>query len=288
MSNPFEEALTNLRGSKATAKALNRKVVRRAAGLPDPIARRAKSVRERSEADLCDLLGAWIAARGFEVFYEVPLNGGRPDVVGLRTAADAGLAAGSRDQTLAIEAKLRDVNGVIKQGWRIVHAVDLPYVALPLGAAEEVIRTFDRMEVKRTDDGRRPPALPGVLAVGRSVRELRRPTGAPKRRLSPDKLRDIAERFGAERGGVPNTDQTERNLAIWQRRAGGESIRGLAAAFSMSATAVRHALRRLGYWRTHLADCNGNPCLSIDLADRDFYAGAHRRSAEIRALVDLP
>lgn len=158
---------------------------------------------EREEADLCDVLGEWLRNDGWEVFYEVPLRAGRPDVVGLRN-----------DTTLTIKAKLSDVSSVIKQGLRIASLVDRPYIAMPVIPAGEASVILARLECERPN-----MRLPGLLVVGSEVHELRPVAGFARRRILPSKLRAVAELYyGAERGGVSSTDMMIRNVKLWQVR----------------------------------------------------------------------
>ena len=251
----------------------------RPAGLPPPTAGREKRVVERSEAEMCDKLGDWLRGLGWEVFFEVPLPPGRPDVVGFKGG-----------ETLAIEAKRRDIEGVVKQGLRIARKVDHPYVALPFGYADSVVIELAKLEHRAIARGRKIPPMPGVLVVSPGVAELRAPSGDPVDRVSPEKFRRIAERYGAERGGVPSVDQTDRNLVIWGRRYGERStIKVIANEFSLSITMIRAILGRIEAWRAHLLidNCSGYPC-SPDPDERAFFAQAHRHDAEVRVLVAPP
>jgi hypothetical protein len=245
--------------------------------LPDPTDITGKRTDQRSEADICDRLGNWLREAGYEVFFEVPLDDYRPDVVGFRY-----------DQTLAIEAKRKDAFGVIRQGMRVAKRVDIAYVALPFGAADLVVSELAAFELKvaARADGRKPPAMPGVLVVGPTrVEELRPPEWRPYRRLATAELREAAERFGAERGGVPSLDQIERNVDIWRRLGTGESLIELAAEYRLSLIGARIAMKRLSLWREHLAGCGGYPsCVSRNASDREFFAYAHRHDEAIRAL----
>jgi hypothetical protein len=244
--------------------------------LPEPTDVLEKRSSQRSEADMCDKLGDWLRRQGYEVFFEVPLDDYRPDVVGFEG-----------DLTLAIEAKRKDVFGVIKQGLRIARRVDIAYVALPLGAADAVVAELAGYELKvaARADGRRPSAMPGVLVVGpANVEELRPPSGAPYRKIKTAELRENAERFGAERGGVPSTDQTERNAAMWRRLAAGEPLPALAEEYRLTDIAARVVIKRLEAWREHLLLCNGYPCVARRQTDRDFYAIGHRHAEAIKSL----
>jgi hypothetical protein len=244
--------------------------------LPDPTDVTAKRTDQRSEADICDRLGDWLREAGYEVFFEVPLDDYRPDVVGFRN-----------DQTLAIEAKRKDAIGVIRQGMRVARRVDIAYVALPFGAADLVVSLLAGLErdISSRAAGRKPPAMPGVLVVGPTrVEELRPPLGRPYRRMLTAELREAAERFGAERGGVPSVDQIERNVDIWRRLVAGESLTDLAAEYRLSMVGARTAMKRLSLWREHLAGCGGYPCVARHPADREFFTYAHKHDEALRTL----
>jgi len=244
--------------------------------LPDPTDVLEKRTVRRSEADICDKLGEWLRSRGYEVFFEVPLDDYRPDVVGFQG-----------DATLAIEAKRKDVIGVIKQGLRVARRVDIAYVALPLGAADEVVKELAKysLRVQARTDGRLPPAMPGVLVVGPThVEELRPPAGSPYHKIKTAELRESAERFGTERGGVPSTDQTERNAEIWRRFAAGESLGDLADEYRIPLAAARLAIKRLEAWKEHLVFCMGDPCVARRPSDREFFAFGHKRASIIGGL----
>ena len=227
----FDKALAALRGVPPPPP----KARVRPADLYDPTAGREKRIAEMSEAELCDRLGEWLLRGEWEVFYEVPWENARPDLVGFRN-----------EKTLAIEAKRTDIFGVIKQGLRIARWFDYAYVALPFGAADGVVMELARLAQRAKERGNRRLGLPGVLAVGSDVVELRPSSAFPTRRAPNLALRQAAERFGAERGGVPSTDQTERNAELWIARVSqGRPTKELAATYRMSPTAVRTSLKRI-------------------------------------------
>lgn len=267
----FDRAIAALRGQPPPPA----KVRIRPSDLPEPTSIRDQRISQRSEADICDKLGDWLRADGWEVFFEVPLGAWRPDVVAFRDA-----------ETLAIEAKLLDVQGVIRQGLRVAKSVDRPYVALPFGAADMVVMELARYERDQARNGRRLGCLPGVLGVGTGVVELRHPLGHPTKRLNPTALRETAERFGAERGGVPSSDATERNIEIWRKRLIGKaSVAELAQEYNLNPTGVRTAVSRITTWREHLLTCSGYPCAERAL-DREFFAGAHKHTMALAAMPD--
>lgn len=243
------------------------------AHLPEPRIRQLeRHLGEREEADLCDVLAEWLRGNGWEVFFEVPLGQGRPDVVAFR-----------HDSHLAIEAKLVDVPGVIKQGLRIAARVDSPYIALPPLSAGEAGVALARLE--RDRPGLR---LPGLLAVGAEVHELRPPSSLhPRRRAAAADLRAAAERYGTERGGVPSTDQMVRNTEIWRERAAGVSVAELSETFRLSETGVRSVISRLRQWRDHLESCDDLPCLASGKSNRTYFAGSHKHAELLRALPTI-
>jgi hypothetical protein len=267
----FDRAIAALRGLPPPPAKLRV----RPSDLPDPTDVREQRVSRRSEADVCDRLGEWLRADGWEVFFEVPLGSWRPDVVAFKER-----------ETLAIEAKLLDVDGVIQQGLRVAKSVDRPYVALPFGAADVVVLALARYERDQIRAGHRPACMPGVLGVGTDVIELRHPLGRPTKRLATDKLRERAERFGTERGGIPSTDQTERNVELWRKRIIAKaSVATLAEEYKLSPTGVRTAIGRITAWREHLRTCSGYPCAERAL-DREFFAGAHKHTMALASLPD--
>jgi hypothetical protein len=270
--NDYQRQLAALRGQKPGPP----KIPYRPIELPDPTDHHEKRTSQRSEADICDKLGDWLRAQGYEIFFEVPLDNFRPDVVGFRG-----------EETAAIEAKKEDYVGVIKQGMRLARRVDRPYVALPFGAADSAVA--EQAEIERKimlrSGGRKPVVMPGILAVGReNVRELRAPYGRPYKRMATEKLRESAERFGAERGGVPSTDQTDRNIEIYLKFLDGKSIGTLAQNYKISETAAKTAVKRIAAWRGHLVLCNGEICRVTRQDDREFFVGAHKHSEQLRYL----
>lgn len=259
-----------------------RRHLARQSGIPAPAARerrpdaasRPQLLRDRSEADLCDVIGTWLRAERHEVFYEVPIGKGRPDVLSIK--------AGS---ITAVEAKLTDIDGVIKQGMRAAALIDIAYVALPISGASEAVLAIERIERRSIERGRRL-SLPGVLAVGRGVTILRDPSPRPKRRrVSLERVRADAERYGQPRGGVPSGIDLERDAAIWDARRSGDAWLTIAEAHNIGPNAARNAVRRIEAWRGHLNHCDGNPCLEPDADRRDFIAGAHRHATRLWALI---
>lgn len=211
-------------------------------GLPEPEIRSVRlSLADRAEADICDLLGIWLESSGYQPFYEVPIGKSRPDVVGVRA-----------DATIGIEAKLDAFADVVHQGIRIARRFDRPYVALPPLPAAEAARLVVRI-------GRERPVLPlpGVLAVTREVIELVAPSDHPRRPITPDELRRIAELHGSSRGGVPGGSTFERDCRLWTAAVEGESIPELARRSGIPAPTLRTVLRRVAEAREHALGCPG-------------------------------
>jgi hypothetical protein len=261
-----------------------RRLVSRVAGLPAPAPRvrrpvgeRPGRLKDRSEADLCDVIGEWLKAGGAEVFFEVPIGDGRPDVVAFKG-----------ERTIAVEAKLRDIRGVVKQGLRAAARVDAAYIALPVEAASEAAFELRAMIARYTDRGAKPPVVPGVMAVGRGVTVLMDPEGRPRRRVDQAAIRADALRYGQERGGVPSTEKTERDIELYLARVDGAGWVELGERFDLSPSGGRNAVRRLSVWMDHLhGGCDGSPCGGGDEERRDFFAAAHRSSARIGVLPPL-
>ena len=267
----FSEHLARLRGRAIPSPA----VVRRPPGLGEP-AIRGRTIRlaDRAETDLCDVLAEHLRTNGWEVWFEVPLGQGRPDLVAIRA-----------NETLAVEAKLIDIDGVVKQGYRLLPYVDQAYVALPLGPASEVNLRLARRSTRGAERG--SMGAFGIFAVGRSVTELRHPDHYPGRRIPTAELRRLAELHGSERGGVSGVDFTARNVRLWVEIAAGSSVADLAARHGISETAIVAGVRRLSRMVEHLASCpGGRACRSSD-DERAVIASAHRHAAIITGLPTI-
>ena len=235
----------------------------------------SRPLTARPEADLCDVLADYLRNDDWDVWFEVPLGPGRPDIIAIRDHT-----------TLAIEGKKTDVKGVIRQGYRILPFVDLAYVALPLAASSEVELELSRTLRRDAEHDRRPRPMFGVLSVGKTVREMRSPTAHPARRVEPIVLRRIADLHGAERGGTPGTDTAPLNLRIWQAVADGATLHDIATDANISESSTRSALRRLARWRDHLAQCQGGQC-TAEPSDIPALVAAHRYAEAVLALPPI-
>jgi hypothetical protein len=261
----FDERIAKLRGKPFVPPT----PTGRPPGIPEPrIHSLELRVTDRAEADLCDMLAEHFRAQGWDIWFEVPLGNGRPDIIGIRD-----------DQTMGIEAKRLDIDGVIKQGFRLIPFVDLAYVALPLEAASAV-----ELQLTRSHSGGPDRIFRsfGVLSVGRKIDELRHPTARPSRRVATAELRHLAELHGADRGGVSGGDFTPRNIRLWGEFASGRTIEELASEHNLSQQVVRTGLRRLLRWHEHLVECpDATAC------EEPAFAAAHRNTEAVAALPDL-
>jgi hypothetical protein len=221
-------------------------------------------VRSLPEAELCDQIGEWLREQGAEVYFEVPVRSFQPDIL-----------AFIDNQTVVVETKLDDWRGVLKQGARNASFFDRSWVAMPFRAANRAAAMLADAVTSRREQGL-PVRLPGVLGVsGDRIVILAEPQGAPSRRLSEEKLRRAADKYGKERGGVPSQNQLARNVEIWNDRKHGASYAKLAAQYRLSASGVRDTLKRMANQRDHLAHCDGTPCRARGRWFA-FYAIAHR------------
>jgi hypothetical protein len=261
----FSKMLNSLRGLPSDP----RPAVARPAGLPEPkIKRRPKPLSEREEADLCDRLAEWLRDDGWSVYFEVPMGATRPDVVGIKG-----------ETTIGIEAKLSDTRGVVSQGLRISRRFVHPYIALPAETAGEAAQLLARIARQRPTQ-----PLPGLLSVDIDVVEIRKPSAHRRKPMPATRLRDTAERLGAERGGVPSVDRMERNIDLERALRAGGRIPELALRFRMTEKAAVRAVRRLELFREHLATCPGElRCSGVGSGERSFYAGAHKHADLLRA-----
>jgi hypothetical protein len=270
MMSSFRRALSQLRGERYEPPVQQELPL----GVPEPKIRAvARPIGGRAESDLCDLLALRLERDGWEVFFEVPVRDARPDILAFRAG-----------QSLAIEAKLEDAAAVVRQGLRISKLVDLPFIALPASTAGEAGLFLARHERERPGT-----PLPGLLSVSEGVRELRPPSSHPRKPIAIDQLRESAERYGADRGGVPSLDQTERNLEIWRLAAAGGDLQEIGEANGLSLAGVRGVIRRLDEWRRHLTACpaGGLGCRAPQGDLRDLFDLAHRHADAIARLPEL-
>ena len=89
-------------------------------------------------------------------------------------------------------------------------------------------------------------------------------------------MRAEAEKYGAERGGVPSTDQMARNSEIWREWADGIRWREIGARFVLSESGAQAIVKRIKHWREHLLTCDDAPCKAVGKSDRSYFAGAHK------------
>ena len=87
------------------------------------------------EAQLAAPVTAWLRGSGYRVGAEVPILGRRADLVG---AGD--------DALVAVELKLRDWRGALRQAIAYQLAADRAWVAMPLAAASSAYRARWRFE----------------------------------------------------------------------------------------------------------------------------------------------
>jgi hypothetical protein len=122
-----------------------------------------RSVAFRIEAELLDPVSRWLADAGFEVRTEVPILARRADVLGVRP-----------DGLAAVEMKMRDWSGALRQAMAYQVAADWAWVAMPLAAASRAYRQRWYFEEEKV----------GLLAVddGGHVR-VPIPAGASPRRF---------------------------------------------------------------------------------------------------------
>src|SRR5574340_848148 len=98
----------------------------------------------RFEADLLAPVSRWLEDAGFEVRTEVPILGRRADLLGVRP-----------DTLAAIEMKLNDWRGALRQAIAYQVAADRSWVAMPLAAASRAYRQRWYFDVEKV----------GLLAV---------------------------------------------------------------------------------------------------------------------------
>lgn len=231
---------------------------------------------QMAEVNMCDRLEIQLEEQGYDVFFEVPIGVGRPDVVAIRG-----------EETVGIEAKRRDIKGVVKQGLRLARYVDRAYVAVPITTLNEVTTAIDRLARTTVEKGR-TYAIPGIISVGPSeIKVMRAPIGEPSERIPTAELRRAADLVGEEQGGVPGGDRSARNLAIWTSWAGGLPVVLIARRQSLPTRVVRRILTRVARWSAHLETCDGSPCRG-DALELEAHKGAHVNTAIVLALPMRP
>ncbi len=107
------------------------------------------SVAFHLEAELLEPVSGWLEDTGFEVRTEVPILGRRADLLGLR-----------QDGLAAVEMKMRDWSGALRQAIAYQVAADWAWVAMPLAAASRAYRQRWKFEAEKVgllvvDDGGR-------------------------------------------------------------------------------------------------------------------------------------
>lgn len=90
-----------------------------------------------SEAQLREPLVAWLRASGFRVAREIPIFGRRADLLGA-----------SGDRIAAVELKLADWRGALRQAMAYQLVADEAWVAMPLAAAARAYRSAWRFEAE--------------------------------------------------------------------------------------------------------------------------------------------
>ena len=96
------------------------------------------------EAELVEPVATWLEASGFDVHVEVPILGRRADILGSRA-----------DAVTAVELKMYDWRGALRQALAYQLAADRAWVAMPLAAASRAYRNRWRFEAEKV----------GLLAV---------------------------------------------------------------------------------------------------------------------------
>ena len=89
------------------------------------------------ETELLEPVAAWLEASGFDVRVEVPILGRRADILGSRA-----------DRITAVELKMYDWRGALRQALAYQLAADRAWVAMPLAAASRAYRNRWRFEAE--------------------------------------------------------------------------------------------------------------------------------------------
>jgi hypothetical protein len=90
------------------------------------------------ETELVEPVATWLEASGFDVRVEVPILGRRADILGSRT-----------DEVAAVELKMYDWRGALRQALAYQLAADRAWVAMPLAAASRAYRSRWKFEVEK-------------------------------------------------------------------------------------------------------------------------------------------
>jgi hypothetical protein len=90
------------------------------------------------ETELLEPVSAWLEASGFDVRVEVPILHRIADILGSRA-----------DQVTAVELKMHDWRGALRQAMAYQLAADRVWVAMPLVAASSAYRSRWRFEEER-------------------------------------------------------------------------------------------------------------------------------------------
>jgi len=90
------------------------------------------------ETELLGPVATWLEASGYDVRLEVPILGRRADIVGSRA-----------DEVTAVELKMHDWRGALRQALAYQLAADRAWVAMPLVAASRAYRNRWRFDAEK-------------------------------------------------------------------------------------------------------------------------------------------
>lgn len=90
------------------------------------------------ETELVEPVAAWLEASGFDVRVEVPILGRRADILGSRA-----------DGVTAVELKMHDWRGALRQALAYQLAADRAWVAMPLAAASRAYRNRWKFQAEK-------------------------------------------------------------------------------------------------------------------------------------------
>jgi hypothetical protein len=90
------------------------------------------------ETELLEPVAAWLETAGFDVRVEVPILGRIADILGSRA-----------DQVTAVELKMHDWRGALRQALAYQLAADRAWVAMPLAAASRAYRNRWRFDAEK-------------------------------------------------------------------------------------------------------------------------------------------